>query len=637
MRLPAATAIAAACLLLTAAPAAAVVSDVEPIDGPSAELTDVGDAAMAEDGSGGVVYLKRSGGRDHVFAARFHDGRWSAPQRVDVGQAFDSSWPRIGAGDGGRLVVTWVQEFGADSDRMFSATLDPGASGFQAPVPIDFNVGEATATWPDLAMARGGQAYLVYRVVTDTSPANPPGYVGADVRLARYNGRLWSVLGIPLDRNQAIPVRQPSADNAPEVGIDVEGRGIVAWHEPGDDFVDRVWARRVFGTSVGIPLQASPSEYGGQPLRGAADAFALDVGGFGQGAVAFRQQPGQAGALGATRLFVNEIPDVFAETSGAFGGARLVDGGTRSALGPPSVAVDPRSVFVTAFASGAATLLGAGDDVEVRPVERLDAGGSTVAGDPLVDLAATGAAVAAWREQRGGAGVVAVQEQRADGVDEPTELSAPRGGAVGRLVLGGSGRGDAIVAWSQGSGAGTQIAAAVIDAPPDPFLVLLPDGWRRGRRIPISWDRAPSSIGAVRYSVSVDDEPVVEGLRRLRARLSRDDVGDGRHRVQVFATDSAGQETGSRSGRLLVDRRAPRVKLRRRGRTLTVTVGDGPRRAGSGVRRGSVRIAFGDGRRRARVARSANTYSRPGAYRLVVRARDRAGNLRVLRRKVHVP
>ncbi len=117
-----------------------------------------------------------------------------APQRVDVGQAFDSSWARIGAGDGGQLVVTWVQEFGVESDRMFSATLDPGATGFQAPVPIDFNVGEANLTFPDLAMNRGGQAYLVYRVVTDTSAANPPGYIGADVRLARYSGRLWSVL-----------------------------------------------------------------------------------------------------------------------------------------------------------------------------------------------------------------------------------------------------------------------------------------------------------------------------------------------------------------------------------------------------------------------------------------------------------
>jgi hypothetical protein len=636
MRLLVTTAVVVASFGFASTAADAFVSDVALVDGPSPDIVDVADAAMAEDGSGGIVYLKRVGSRNHVFAVQFRDGGWGAPQRVDVGQDFDSSWPRIGAGNGGRLVVTWVHEFGVDSDRMFSATLDPGSNGFQAPVPVDLNVGEATATYPDLAMARGGQAYLAYRVITDTSAANPPGYLGADVRLARYNGRLWSVLGTPIDRNPAIPVRAPVEANAPRVGIDIQGLGIVAWHEPGDDFVDRVWARRVFGSQVGIPLQVSPATYGGAPLRGPADAFSLDVAGFGQGAVAFRQQAGQGGKLGATRLFVNEIPDVFAETSGQFGGARIVDGAPRGAPGPPSVAVDPRSAFVATFDAGSATLLGSGDDVTANPVERLDPGGSSVPGGPLVDLAETGAAVAAWRELRGGAGVVGVQERRADGVVEPTTLSAPQGGAVGRLVLGGSGLGDAIVAWRQGSGGGSQIAASVVDAPPDPFLVLVPDGWRRGRRIPIAWDHALSAIGGVTYSVSVDDEPVVEGVRGLRAQLRRDDVDDGRHRLQVFAIDDAGQETGSLAGRLLVDRTGPRVRMARQGRTVTVKVSDGRRRAGSGLRRGSVRVSFGDGQRAARAAQTRHTYAGGGMYRIVVRARDRAGNRVVVRRKLTV-
>lgn len=659
LRLPLGPAVASiACVLLGApATAGAVVYDVQPIDGPSADVIDVADAAMSEDGSGGIVYLKRVDGRSHVFAARFRNGAWAAPQRVDVGQSFDSSWARIGAGDGGRLVVTWVQEFGVESDRMFSATLDPGATGFQPPVPIDFNVGEATSTYPDLAMNRGGQAYLVYRVVTDTSPSNPPGYVGADLRVARYSGRLWSVVGTPLDRNIATPVRAPSEDNAPEVGIDVQGQGVVAWQEPDDEFVDRVWVRRLFGTSFGLQLQASPSSWEGAPLRGPADAFSLDVSGFGQAAVAFRQQPGQASRLGATRILVNELPDVFSESAGAFGGARLADGGPRGGLGAPSVAVDPRGLFAAGFGSGAATLLASGDDASVGAVKRLDEGSSSEGGEPLVDLAETGAAAVAWRELRGAVGLVGVQERRADGVVEPTELSAPRGGKVGRLTMGGSGLGDAILAWRQGSGDNVQIAAAVVDAPPDPFLVLLPNGWQRKRRIPIAWDRTLNAIGGVRYSVSVDDEPVVEGLRRLHARLSRDDVEDGRHRVQVFATDEAGQETGSRTGRLRVDRSGPRVRLRRRGRTLIVVVSDGPRRSTSGLRRGSVRVSFGDRRggsasasarkarkkkgnkkkrKRAVTARVRHTYSRSGRYRLKVRARDKAGNVKVLKRRVRV-
>jgi hypothetical protein len=637
-----------ACLVLLVAPATAtaVVSDVQPIDGPSAEVIDVGDAAMSEDGTGGIVYLKRLDGHSHVFAAQYTGGAWRPPQRVDVGQNFDSSWPRIGAGDGGRLVVTWVQEFGVESDRLFSATLDPGANGFQAPVPIDFNVGEATSTFPDLAMARGGQAYLVYRVITDVSPANPPGYVGADVRVGRYNGRLWSVLGTPVDRNINAPVRLPTEGNSPKVGIDVQGGGVVAWQEPDDEFVDRVWARRLFGTSVGIPLQVSPSSWEGAPLRGPADAFSLDVAGFGEASVTFRQQPGQASKLDAPRAMVNQTPDVFSELSGSFGQALLIDESVRGGLGAPSVGVDPRGLFLSGFSSGGDALLGAGDDVAAEPVERLDAGASSVAGDPQVDLAETGAAVAAWRELRGGVGLVAVQERRADGVVEPTELSAPRGGAVGRLVIGGSGLGDAILAWQQGSGANSQIAAAVVDAPPDPFLVLLPEGWQRKGKIRIAWDHSLNAISRVRYSVSVDDEPVVENRKRLSAYLTPDDIGDGRHKVQIFAIDAAGQETGSRLGPLRVDRHGPRVKLSRRGRRLTVIVSDGPRRSTSGVRPGSVRVSFGEpggatatasaGKGKPVTVRVVHTYSHGGRYRLQVRARDKTGNVTLLRRKVGV-
>ncbi len=663
----------AACSLALAAPgrAGAIVSDVQPIDGPSADVVDVADAAMSEDGSGGIVYLKRVDGHVHVFAAQFSESAWKPAQRVDVGQSFDSSWARIGAGDGGRLVVTWVQEFGPESDRMYSASLDPGAHGFQAPIPIDFNVGEATSTYPDLAMSRGGQAYLAYRVVTDVSTANPPGYVGADVRVARYNGRLWSLLGTPIDRSIGTPVRLPTEGNSPRVGIDVQGGGVVAWQEPDDEFVDRVWARRLFGTSIGIPLQVSPSTWEGAPLRGAADAFSLDVSGFGQAAVAFRQQPGQASKLDGVRVLVNETPDVFSELSGQFGDAHLADGAALAALGPPSVGVDPRGLYVTGFGSGPATLLGEGDDASSTKVDRLDGGGSGVGGEPLVDIAETGAAVAAWRELLAGVGLVGIQERRADGVVEPTELSAPHGGGVGRMVMGGSGLGDAIVAWQQGAGANSQIAASVVDAPPDPFFVLLPEGWQRKKRIPIAWDKTNNAIGGVRYSVSVDDEPVIEARRGTHAVLKPDEIEDGHHRIQVFAIDDAGQETGSRSGSLLVDRSPPRIRLRRHGRRLTVLVTDGARSSSSGVKRGGVKANFGEGgegggggggegghgpktigRAGARAARRAehrkkkpkkpsrvrivHVFEHPGRYRVAIRARDGARNTAVRRLTVRV-
>ncbi len=640
--------------------AAAEISDPHLIDGPSADLVEVADAAMAEDGSGGVVYLKKVGERNHVFAVGFRDGAWGAPQRVDVGQAFDSSWARIAAGNRGRLLVTWVQEFGVGSDRMFSATLDPGAAAFQPPIPADFNVGEATASFPDLAMNAGGQAYLAYFVITDTSPANPPGYVGASVRVARYNNRLWSALGSPVNRNPAAPLRLPTASSGPEIGIDANGNAVVAWQEPDEEFVDRVWARRLFGTTAGIPLAVSPSTWEGVPLRGAADAFALDVVGFGQAAVAFRQQPGQSSKLAAPRLFVNEMPDAFAAGAAAFKGARPVDGGNLSALGPPSIGVDPNGAFVAGFGSGSASLLGSGDLEAVQAVERLDQAGSSAPAEPLVDLAETGAAIAAWREQRGGAGVVAVQERRSDGVTEPAALSLARGGPVGSLRLGGSGLGDAILAWSQASGGAIQVAAAVVDAPPDPFFVQTPEGWRRQGKVAIHWAAAINAIGRLTYSVSVDDEPVGKPTKRLFARLRSGQIGDGRHRIQVFAIDEAGQETGSRNAVLLVDRQPPKVRLVRRGKRVAVVVTDGARRETSGVKGSALRIGFGDGsggskgkggattisraprkqggkrKSKAVVKTVRHAYGKPGSYRVAVSARDRAGNVTQFERKVRV-
>ncbi|HYJ22497.1 MAG TPA: hypothetical protein VEW07_10795 [Solirubrobacterales bacterium] len=644
--------------------AGAEISETHLVDGPSADVVEVADAAMAEDGSGGVVYLKKTEGRNHVFVTRFDGSSWSAPLRIDVGQAFDSSWPRIAAGSRGRLLVTWVQEFGVGSDRMFSANLDPGASGFTVPVPVDFNVGEATSSQPDLAMNTGGQAYLAYLVVTDTSAANPPGYVGGAVRVARYNNRLWSPLGSPVNRNPAAPLRLPTEATGPRIGVDAQGNAVVAWLEPDDEFIDRVWARRLFGTSAGIPLQVSPSSWEGVPLRGPADAFALDVGGFGQAAVALRQQPGQASKLTAPRLFVNEMPDAFANGAAAFAGARLADGGVRAGLGAPSIGVDPNGVFVTGFGSDTATLLGSGDNEKVGAVLRLDEGASAVAGDPQVDFSETGAAVAAWRELRGGSGAIGVQERRSDGVIDPAGLSAPAGGAVGSLRLGGSGLGDAILAWTQGSGAGTQVAAAIVNAPPDPFFVQTPAGWRRQAEVAIHWAAAVNAIGGVDYSVSVDDEPVGKETKRLFALLRSGEIGNGRHRIQVFAIDEAGQQTGSRNAVLRIDRRPPQVTVKRHGRRLTVSISDGGRLGTSGLKGSSAQILFGDGKRggsggkdgggggttistaapkpsgkgkkKPIVKTVRHAYSQAGTYRLRVSARDHAGNVTHFARKVRV-
>lgn len=640
----AALAVALCGVAMGAGPAVAEISKTSTIDGPSAAVIDLGGVAMAADGTAGVVYRRRVDGRAHIFAARFDGRGWSPPQRVDAGQSFDSSWPQIAAGEQGRLLVTWVAEFGTGVDRMFSASLGPGASRFQAPTPVDLNVGEATATFPSLAMNAVGTAYLAYRVVYSTSQSNsalPAGTADADVRVARTTGSLWQLIGQPIDRNAIAPVQTPNAFNSPRIGVERSGNALIAWQEPGDEGYDRIWARRVFGLSLGNVLQVSPSKLGAASSQSGADAFSLSVSGFGEAAVAYRQRADLSAGLVQPRIFTNTIPEAFSEAAADFAGARIADGapaaGPGGALGAPSVSVTPQGRLLVAYGAGFASFAAAGDDEAAGPAERLDAGGSSVPGEPVAQNSEDGAAALAWKVLRGGSAGVGVQETRADGVLTKEVLSTPSGGVVADMRSGGSGVGDAALAWLQGSGSQARIATAVVDAPPQQFDVVAPTAFTRSSKIPISWEEPAHAIGGVRYAVAVDDEGVREDLKGTRATLRRGDAGSGVHTVVVTATDDADQPTEGVPVQLRVDRRKPRVTLKRRGRLLIVSVSDGRRSESSGVRTRSTTISFGDGKPvRARRRDVRHVYTRAGSFRVTVKTRDRAGNRRTLRRVVRV-
>jgi len=623
--------------------ASADIGDVALVDGPTADIVGLDGVAMASDGTGGLVYRKRVDGRIHVFAARY-DGAWQAPQRIDAGQTFDSTWPAIGAGNDGRLVVTWVGQYGGGvQNRMYSASLDPGAKRFQAPLAFDTNVGEGLAAYPSLAMDRGGQAYLAYRVVYAVNAPNlPPGTVDADVRVAKYDGSYWSVFGNPVDRTRTQPVPTPTPLNSPKVAIDASGNGVVAWQEPDDDFIARVYARRLFGMTPGNVLQVSPSTFGDKPLRAPADQLSVADSPFGEVAVAFRQQPGSGGAFTRPRAFVNEMASTVTQNAGAFLGARPVDGGgadgPAGALGPVSVSVDDDGGFDASFGVGPQTFGASGTEKTVEAPARVDDGTSSAAGDPVLSRGAGGALALGWKLSVGGSGGVALLERRADGTPFSRILTAPGGGDVAQLLLSGSGLGDALAAFQQGTGANTQIAASAIDAPPGAFAVATPADWTAAAKIPLTWDAAPHAIGGVTYDVQVDGEDVAEGLRGTSSTLTKTTVDDGTHKVQVVATDAAGQTTSSVDSDLMVDRTKPKVKVTvgRANRRVTVVVSDGPKDEASGVATSLTKATFGDGKRASGTRTLRRTYARPGRYRLTVTTADKAGNKATVTRTVTI-
>jgi hypothetical protein len=612
------------------ASAHASIGPAATIDGPAPEILELGGAAMADDGTGGLVYRRVEAGRTHVFAARFDGRSWSPPQRVDLGQPYNSAWPRIAAANGGRLVVTWTQDGGDGLDGLWGATIPRGRTHFLAPTLIDFTIGEDQAVYPSLATNAGGAALIAYRAIRAFSGGGlPAGYVSGEVRLARFDGSRWQRLGVPANRNRSAPQRAPTADNAPQVALDSAGNAVVAWQEPDDDFVDRVWARRIFGTRMGVPLAVSPLREGDQLVRGGADQLALAETDLGRVVVAFRQLPDPRDRSAAPRLYVNQMEDSTSESARRFNGPELVGPAGAAA---PSVALGGDEDAVVAYPRGGVAALGYRP--RPGPFAARDLG-EALDGPPLGLVAGIDGRGVLAAATGGGGGEVAVHELSGTNAVETQSVFAPLGGAVRELAVAGSGAGDALVAFAQGADGDRQIAAAVVDAAPAPFALTLPS-WTREARPRFSWDRARDTLGPVTYIVSVDGRRIAR-TTATRLRLREGTIGQGAHRVTVVARDSAGQTTAARPDSYRLDRQPPLTPMRRKGRLLSVQIADPGGRRASGPAREASNVHWGDGRDTQFVTRRAShRYAKPGRYRVSVVAVDAAGNRSVTRRMVVV-
>lgn len=623
-------------VLCGAQSAAAAVLPTGTLHGPDDAPTgvEVAAAAMADDGTGGVVFLRQdTDNRAHVFVARYANGAWDPPQRVDnypdQDQAFTASWPRIAAADGGRLVVVWVEEYGA-TDRLYSASLGPGARLFTEPVPIDLNIRESNvATFPSLSMNGAGVAYLSYRVVTDANQNGDlvKGYVRAETRIARFNSWTWSKFEQLANRSSSV-VLKPSSGNSPKIAVDGLGDAVVAFQEPDDEFIDRVWARRIFGTTLGLPLLASLQSYRGAPLRGPVDSFALSNSTFGAAAVAYSQQPGSRSPLSGPSVFVNTVPSVYHLDAGTFSGSRLLAEGV--AARSLSTAINRNESFSTAIDATDSTLLVSGSGTDIRSSERLEdlAAGThseisvAVSDDPVPTN------IEAWISGGGDTARLRYSSARA-GVELAT-LNAGSG-SVSQLRLASNKRGDAIVAYRRSTPRGFLVEAAIVDAPPGQFELQLPVGWQRKRSVPISWSPTPNSIGPVTYEILVDGR-LMASTQQLSTVLHVQQ--DGRHRVAVVAVDWVGQRTLV-DAPMRIDRRRPTVRIgRHRHGRVTVNVTDESKLKAAGIVRSKTSISWGDGSPTHRATQGGHTYKSSGRYLLVVRSRDRAGNTTLLRKRL---
>ncbi len=627
--------------LIAASSARAELAPAVVLDDPSPTILDVDGAAMAPDGSGGVLYRVLVGGQPHLFVARFLNGLWQPPVQVDGGQPFAASFPAIAAGNGGRLLVVWAEPWATIDQvthyELMSAEIDPGASQFGPAIQVDpKDIGDGTAAYPSLAMAPNGQAYVAYRAVTNSLVGSTivpprPGDELIDVRVARYNGQGldWTSLGNINDHPQ-LTMRHPSQSNAPVIGVSLAGNAVVAWQEPDASGVARILARRLFGNRVGTAvLDVSATSAEGQPVDAEADAPAIAVGTFGEAKIAYRLAGGAGSPYGGPRILLNTLPSEVDPNGAKLQGVQVLAAG--STLGPPSIAVDKRGEFRAAYDSASSAQLVSGSGFEPSSSPFFFGG----VGSPQEPAAATttqvltsinpaGGGVTVW-PAAGTAGLPVVQarEDFADGGMQTALLSAPLSGPVGPPVLGGSGNGDALIAFVQGPPDQQQVMAAVAKAPPGQFIATAPVGWVSASAAKVSWEAPPEAFGNTTYTILVDGRERAHGLTGLATRLNSRGLGDGVHRVQVLAIDSLQQQTMTPRVTLKVDANPPEATVRRLpGRRIVVRVSD----RGSGALAKTTTVSFGDGVRSTHRLTARHSYASPGTYTVIVRSRDKVGH-----------
>ncbi len=639
-------ALAALALAIHVQQARAVILPAQTIDGPSQEIVGFGGVAMAEDGTGGLVYLQRVDGVVHLFVSRYLEGRWLAPIRVDTEQPYAASWPRIGAANGGELIVVWATPFATEDekpvDELLGATLAPGATGFGPAMIVDPNIGDGTGTSPDLALSSTGQGDVVYRVVSSsingTVPLLRPGDVVEKVRVAHYDGARWTGLGA-INREPGVSMRPPSEANAPKIAIGPTGNGVVVWQEPEITGVARIWARRLFGTSLDYVLPVTATTFGGAPIDEDADAPSVAVSWLGQADVAYRQSAGPGSPLPGPRIFLNILSNGESKSGAEFLGASIADdavpGGKSASIGPPSIDIDEKEDARLLYDANGSPRVIEGDDKGLTAALSL---GSPFAG------AETGAAsvmnrqgggVSAWSSTNPqGQPAVAVREDFPDGAVQTALVAGGAGGEVAELAVGRSGFGDGLIAFRQGPLGNAAIVATTVSAPPAELVLSVPKSWVSPAQAVVSWQPAVSADGPLRYNVVLDGRELATPAGAFEMQLDPRGLGSGRHTVQLLVTDIDGEETLSKPSTLLVDGGPPTVKITHAdgGYGVSVRVSD----AYSGVEKQAARVTFGDGHSAARRARFSHRYARGGIYEIVVYVRNKLGNAGVVRRWVSV-
>ncbi|MFN8173724.1 MAG: hypothetical protein U0T02_01495 [Solirubrobacteraceae bacterium] len=582
----------------------------EPIDGPSADLRSVDGMDIALDGTGALVYVKRVGGADRVFASRLAYGAWSAPEQLDSGLPGGSSSPAVAVAPGGAVRVAFLN--GGALYTLIRPSADQPWSG---PTLL---YGGGPVGPPSISTSVHGKSYLAFAA---------PGAGGSDVRVAFARGAGgWSLVGAPLDVD---PARAAGAgDGRPKVAASADGIGIVAWGEAGE-----IHARRVWGTqpSIVAPQASLPGSAGESPEIATLNDSSYAV-------VTWRQQVGPV-----MRGFVRRL------RGSLFLPEMAVDGqgspGVEDAEPPRVAASGSGRGMVVDTRGDSGDVIGTilGSRVNLLGPQQIDATPGGGAAHPAVAASSGAATLAIW-EEAGGTQPEIVGRPYGDGSFDPqvTLSNADLGAtdAEDGLQAAADGYGDIAVAFLQGPAGARSLVVASGDQPPGRFVASASTGFTRSRRPVVRWTTSRELWGGAVYTVTLDGR-FAGTTRRTEFRLPGP-LADGRYAWQVSAADRRGQQRAGGGSFVQIDGTPPTVEITGlpsrsllaagvRFRVdaldeppLPATTPGGGGGAGSGARVPSRRAAASAKRRHARPGRRASARRPSGARSRRSRARPRA-------------
>jgi hypothetical protein len=615
-------------LLAAPAPAGAARTPTQAantvVDGPSAAIDSLNGMSVARDGTGGLVYRKDVQGIAHVFVSELAGGRFQAPVQVDAGLVDASSQPVIAAGQGGMLLMAFVN----DGQLYVSQT----SAGAAAPGPVtDLFSG---ASNPSISISNFGKAYLAFTATA--------GGGGGDVRAAYYNQGQWALESAPLDANPADAAGTGSG--RPQVATSGDGVAIIAWGETG-----HVYTRRLTGTAPSaVDEQADVPSLSGWQEVSAGDPMVATGGDSSYAEVAFQETlsngPSRQSHVLSNRLHGSQYDGIRQPDGMAVGGAEGAD--------QPELSVTEYGAgFITSEGDQAHELVAStlGSNESLGSTLRVDSLPNSSTADAVPGTAGLVSTLIAWQQDPGIAGPAEIRVRYApDGSDLNPEqvVSSPTLGAADAdrgLLASGDVSGDAVIAWVQGTGAGTQIVAAQLYDPPGGFVPSYGFRYSTFSDPLLTWTGAPELWGSPQYVVTLDGVQI--GATTATQLTPPAPVANGRHTWQVTAVNQAGLSTAAPAATVFVDTVRPRVSLKVTGKLivhsvlhLAVTDTDAPpplpHADASGV--SSVVAGFGDGSRYTITHGKYHAYKRPGRYTVTVTVADRAGNRTTVTRKLQI-